>query len=406
MLFEGVNIYNKVFSKLKKIGIAGTNGKTTTAKILCQILKEQGIHIGFISKDEISINEERIENEFKDLNEEKLSFFLDEIVKNDVEIVIVEVDDRCLEKNIFQGIDFDIIIYTSIEIEYMNSIQSIEFYMKLQKSLLKYLSDNGIIIINADDQNSFKLLENIKDRLIITYGLSSKATITASSIDIAPIQFNCCIQRGMTSLNNMDIEPMEFPINMDFIGIHNVYNALASIAIVLIYGILPENIMKAVKKFKSIKRRMYKINNDQYQIIDDRCQNPASFEAVFEAVQSIDYEKLYIVNSIIGSKGIELNKRNAKIIANWMRGLKSAKLITTCSIDVVDGKDKVLEDERIGFYEVMKENGIFCDHKDRLEDALAIALSHASKNDLILLLGGSGMDEGENLIMKLLKGKN
>ncbi|QZY56253.1 Mur ligase family protein [Crassaminicella profunda] len=409
MLFEGVNIYNKIydypFEKVKKIGVAGTNGKTTTAKMICHILRDAGVPVGFISKDEISMNEEKTEGDFKNSNIEKLFKIFDRMIKMKVEIVVIEVDDWCFETSILQGINFDMIVYTSIEIDHIKNTEEIKKYMEGQKSLLNYLLDNGIVIVNTDDKSNLKLLENIKNRLIITYGLSSRATITASSIDIVPIKFNCCIQRGITPLNDMDIEPMEFPIAMNFIGRHNVYNTLAAVSAALIYGVLPENIIKAVRNLKRIKRRMYKIDHHKYQIIDDRCHNPSSFEAVFEAIQSVDYESLYIVNAIIGNKGIEINKRNAKIISNWVNGLKSAKLITTCSTDVVDKKDVVLEDERDVFHQVLKENEILFDHKNQLKDALYIALSNAARNDLILLLGSSGMDEGENLIRKLLKEK-
>ncbi|MCT4604862.1 MAG: Mur ligase family protein [Marinisporobacter sp.] len=393
-----------LFEEMKKIGIAGTNGKTTTAKMICQVLREQGLSVGFISKEEISMDGEKLETDFNYLNIENIFYFSEEMIKKNIEIVIVEIDDSFFDKKVLQSIDFDMIVYTSIEMDGIKNATEIKKYMDSQKNLLNNLSNHSIIVVNADDKNSFELLENIKKRLIITYGFSSKATITASSIEIAPIGFNCCIQRGITSLYDIDLEPMEVPIELNLIGRHNVYNALAAIATVLILGISPENVRKELKGLKKIKRRMNKID-DTYQIIDDRCENPASFEAAFEAIQSVDYEKLTIVNSIIGNKGIELNKRNAKIIANWMRGLKAAKLITTCSIDVVDDQDRVLEGEKKGFYEVMKENEIVYEHKERLEDALHIALSHTGRKDLILLLGGSGMDEGENLIRKFLKEK-
>ncbi|MCT4621700.1 MAG: Mur ligase family protein [Marinisporobacter sp.] len=394
-----------LFEEMKKIGIAGTNGKTTTAKMIYHVLREQGVYVGFISKEEISTNGEKLETDFSHLNIENIFYLSDEMTKKNVEIIIMEIDHSFFDKKVLQGMDFDMIVYTSIEMDDIKNIDETKKYMDLQKDILSNLSHKGILIINTDDKNSFKLLENIKNRLIITYGFSSKATITASSIEIAPIEFNCCIQRGITSLNNIDLEPMEVPIAMNFIGKHNVYNALAAITAVLILGISPENVRNALKELKKIKRRMYKIQDNEYQIIDDRCENPASFEVVFEAVQSVDYKKLTIVNSIIGNKGIELNKRNARIIANWIKGLKSAKLITTCSIDVVEDEDQVSEDEKKGFYEVLREDEIVYEHKERLEDALNSALSHAGRKDLILLLGGRGMDQGENLIKKLLKEK-
>lgn len=402
------NLCNKLhdypFEKLKIIGVAGTNGKTTTAKIIRHILMAQGVITGFISAQEICVGKNEIQISQKCFDVDKFFEIFNSMIKMNVEIVLMEVDDRYIGEDILYKMKFDTIVYTNIETEFMN--KNIR-YLNMQKRILKNLVHNGMIIINTDDSSSVQLLKNIKNRLIITYGLCSRATITASSIEIVPnIKFNCCIQRGITPLNDTEIDLMEFPVQINLLGRHNVYNTLAAITVALMYGVLPENIMKEFEKFKGIKRRMHKICEDRYYIIDDMSHNPDSFEAMFETIQSINYENLYIVNAIIGNENIGLNKYNAKVLCNWVKGIKNVKIITTGSADGVENKDQVLERDKEVFHKILEENEISYIHKEKLKDALKVVLEYAKSNDLIVLTGERGMDKGEIFIKELLKEKN
>ncbi|TCO73674.1 Mur ligase family protein [Marinisporobacter balticus] len=397
-------LYDYPFEKLKIIGVAGKNGKTTTAKIISHIFEEQGSVSGYISTQEICIGKAKIEMNLMDFDANKLLEILDHMIKMDVKIIIMEVEDPYMKEDLLCGVKFDTMVYANIGIEPMDKNMD---YLEMQKSVLKYIPENGNIIINADDPSSIVLLRDIKNRLIITYGLCSRATITASSIETVPlIKFNCCIQRGMTPCNDMEIDPMEFTVVIHLLGRHNVYNTLAAIGVALMYGVLPEDIERSFEKFQGIKRRMHRIYADRYQIIDDMSHDPSSYEAMFETIQSVDYENLYMVNAIIGNERMGLNKQNAEILCSWVKGIKSVNIITTCSVDCVTKKDQVSEKEKKIFHQILTENEISYIHKEKLKDALKIALLYAENKDLILLVGEYGMEQGEKFIKEFLEERN
>lgn len=389
--------------QMKIIGIIGINGKTTTAKMIGHILKNQGTKVGFINANEIMIDDRFVSNDGIHGDKERLFSCLRSMANEKVETLIMEIDEAWLKKEDVYGIAFDMVVHTNMDGDEEAGYDHGSSSMEVFKEVLHHLSENGIAVINIDDRNTSKLLEGIEDRLMITYGLCSKATITASSIDMSPyISFNCCIQRGMTATNGMEIEPMEFHVLIPLLGRHNVYNSLGAISAVLMAGILPNDIQGTLESFKGIKRRMYLIHHDKYRVIDDMSHNPQSYEAVFEAIQSMDYNNLLMVNAIIGNGGLELNKNNATIISSWYGALKSPKIMTTSSVDKVSSADCVLEAERDVFHRTLQENGIVYEHKDTLQEALEATLSKANDNDLILLLGQRGMDEGEEVMVGLL----
>ncbi|WZL74456.1 Mur ligase family protein [Clostridiaceae bacterium 35-E11] len=390
--------YDDTIEKLKIIGVTGTNGKTTTAKLLCHILDEEGVRVGFINSEEISIANRIISRgETKDLYQH-----LHNMAQKGIEIIVVEINDQSFSIESLEKMRFDAIVHTNIEISHIREEEA-KKYIAFQQRIFSRLTENGIGIINIDDKNNIKLLENIGNRLMITYGLCTRATITASSIDIAPtIKFNCCIQRGITNCNEIEIDPMEFPVYIHLLGRHNVYNALAAVTASLMYGVLPENVGKYIKSFEGLKRRMYLVYDQEYKIIDDMSHNPPSYEAALETIQGVDYERLYIVNAIMGNRGVTVNRYNSLALCNWIKAMKYAKIVITSSQDSVKEIDQVLEKEKEIVHQTLKENNLTYEYKDKLREAIQLTLSEVGKNDLVLLLGQRGMDEGENIIKQLL----
>ena len=97
-----------------------------------------------------------------------------------------------------------------------------------------------IVLVNTDGGN-FGLL-NMKRAYVITYGFSSKATLTLSGIEDDHIVI--CLQRTVTDLSGRQIDPQEF--NVYFSGEHNPDTVLQLAAVCLLSGVPVENISKFV----------------------------------------------------------------------------------------------------------------------------------------------------------------
>jgi UDP-N-acetylmuramoyl-L-alanyl-D-glutamate--2,6-diaminopimelate ligase len=91
----------------------------------------------------------------------------------------------------------------------------------------------------------------LRDRIVITYGLDLRATITTSSVPMRDeVTLICCLQRGITTLEGEDIEPMEFPIKFYYHDQFTVNNVLPVIALALRYGTSVENLQEILSKYK------------------------------------------------------------------------------------------------------------------------------------------------------------
>lgn len=387
--------YSLPKDEIKVIGITGTNGKTTTSHMIHKIFLEGEKDIALINNKILTTpsHEEICKNLYHSLQKGK-------------KYAVMEVSSHGLKQKRVEGIDFDTAIFTNISHDHLDYHETFEDYFQSKKILFQRLKDNKRAIINGDDPFSLKLLEGKKNIYVITYGLNPKSTITASSINAGEsIAFNYCLQRSLDSYKKNKIDIQEFPIEINLLGYHNIYNTLAAITTGLIYEIPIDVIQRALKKIKPVSRRLEYLEMPPYKILDDYAHNPSSFQAAFEILQNIDYDNVFVIISIRGNRGKEINKQNAETIANWCSLLDINKLYITSSEDIVKEKDKVKPEEKKAFLKVLKEKKISSNFDGSLKKTIDKVIHRVRDNDLIMLLGAQGMDEGKNIIKTILEEK-
>lgn len=395
--------YDYPSEKVYLIGVTGTNGKTTTTHLIYDIFKKAGYKTGLIGTVGINMDGEYVNTSLTTPEPEVLFNIFNKMVKRGIEVIVMEASSHGLKSYRTHGLEFDVAIHTNIERDHINFHGTVEDYVLSKKILFDSLGRNKIAILNIDDEHAAKLVEDNNKVLVITYGLNNKATITASSLDIGNnINFNVCLQRGLTTIYGSVVEPLEFKVTMELLGKHNVYNALGAIAVALSFNIDVETIMQSLSTFRGVSRRLEKVYTEDFTVIDDFSHNPASYEAVFEAIQSLEYNKLILINSIRGNRGIEVNKENAEVISSWYSIIGIDKIIISLSDDVVYEKDRVKEQELSIFKSVFDSKNVDYEVYDTLEECINRGLTIVDSNDLILLLGAQGMDKGKEIFHKLM----
>mgnify|MGYP000848406590 CR=1 FL=1 len=395
--------YDYPTEKLKVIGVTGTNGKTTTTHLIHHMLRQHGVSTGLIGTLNIKINDREYKSQLTTPEAETIYHYLYKMVQEKVEVVVMEVSSHGLKNHRIYGINFDIGLHTNIERDHLNFHKTFDDYIASKKKLFDSLSSGKIAVINLDDDNGLKLLDGNHRTPVITYGLGNKATITASSIDTdSPTTFNYCLQRGITTLSGIEVEAFEYPIVINLLGKHNVYNSLAAITCALLMDVPIETIKKSLEVFSRVPRRMDVIYKEDYTVIDDYCHNPFGYEAVFQSVQGMQYKDLHIVNAIRGNRGVEVNYEIAETIKQWSPIIKIKNIIITASSDYINFLDLVNKKERNVFIEVFNKGRVSFRYMDRLEDSIKEIMSLIGKGDILLLLGAQGMDHGAEIFKRYI----
>ncbi len=393
---------DRAADQIKFIGIGGGNGKTTMAKMIQALFIKSGLNVGLISHYEITAGYERMEEGSSFMDCEKFWLCVNRMAAKGIDVILIEFNFLYIDLKILDQIELDAVLYASIDLKYEKMLANFSKYIALQKKILDRLRQNGTMIIGSDDENNVCLLKGNGNHFIITYGFSPRATVTASSMNVSPmLEFYCCIQRGLTTRKQTDVEPMEFPIRMNLLGKHNVYNALGAVAVCLLYGISIDKIMAGFKAFKGPRRRLEQIYDQEYQIIDDIAQNASGLDCVFETIQSIDYKDLHILIGIGKEKSGQNHLFYVDSFCNGLRMLHCTHLITTCHVDFTNREEKIVKEQINIFHRNLEKNNIRFIYKESLQEAIQTLLAFARQGDLLLILGEE-INDARRLVKEVL----
>jgi UDP-N-acetylmuramoyl-L-alanyl-D-glutamate--2,6-diaminopimelate ligase len=182
------------------------------------------------------------------------------------------------------------------------------------------------VILNTDDANWKNIIIDLENTYLITYGLGSKATVTASSIECSnEVCFLYCLQRSLTGFNNEAIEPMEVPVTIKSPGQYNVYNGLAAITTSLLCGIPSDFVISSLNsRINSVGLKI--LYENSFGVVDNVCDTMLSFESGFEAIQNMPYENIYLVFDLPDSNPSYINKKIIDIIGAWSLTLKISNI--------------------------------------------------------------------------------
>jgi len=173
--------YDFPSSKLKLIGITGTNGKTTTAYLIESILHTAGYKPARISTISYKIGNSEIPACQTTPEALELQDMFAQAVKNGVTHVVMEVSSHALALHRTSGCQFDTAIFTNITQDHLDFHLTMENYLTSKIKLFKEISPSGVAIINIDDKQAQKIISNTCVKTI-TYGLSNQAQIYAYNI--------------------------------------------------------------------------------------------------------------------------------------------------------------------------------------------------------------------------------
>ena len=205
-------------------GIVDKDEKKATAGLINSIFSPLGKKVSIVDVKNLV-----------ELDRKTVKKYVSELDNNNIDILILHMNILDVEKEIFDFIHFDVIIYKD-KAEYLKGSDS-KTYLRLVKRLFSLLDEKAIAIVNVDDSELVAALEEIKKN-VVTYGFSSKASITASSIgdDVFKDNFLCCLKRAIPTKSGILVEPQEYSIKAPANDL-DVYQVMAAASFAIINGV-------------------------------------------------------------------------------------------------------------------------------------------------------------------------
>lgn len=399
----GAHFNDHPSKKLKMIGITATNGKTSTSYMTNAILENGGYRTGLIGTVKIKNGDQSIPASLTTPESLDLQKYLKEMVDNHVSHVTMEVSSAALELHRVESVEYDIVTLNNMSREHMEMHETFENYFQVKSSLIRNASEKSFAILNLDDPHSASLVGETKAQ-VITFGIENNSGhVHCKALDLSTGrgQFTVEILKPFR-VDGIEFGPMEFDVELSVPGLHSVYNAMVAIIIGLLNGVSIEIIQDTLKNFKGVERRFEFIYEGPFKIVDDHFANPGNINVTLQTIHFMDYNDLHLVYAIRGQRGATVNKENAEVVVKWAKDLGINEVIATKSVSNVTWKDEVTEDEVEAFVNVMNEANIKVHVYDELSDAIYEGLSLAKENDLVLLAGCQGMDDGAKIALDKL----
>ena len=144
----GANFYDNPSRKMKMIGVTGTNGKTTTAFMIKDILEAEGKKVGLIGTIANYIGSEKIHTERTTPESLELQELFGRMVESEVEYCVMEVSSHSLALDRVYGIQFDGAIFTNLTRDHLDFHKTFENYYEAK---FKLFERSRIKLVNIDD---------------------------------------------------------------------------------------------------------------------------------------------------------------------------------------------------------------------------------------------------------------
>ena len=224
-------------SKLKLVGVTGTNGKTTIATLLYNMFRKFGHKCGLLSTVCNYIEGEAIPADHTTPDPIELNHLLAQMVEAGCEYAFMECSSHAIAQKRIGGLRFAGGIFTNLTRDHLDYHGTFENYRDAKKAFFDGLDKDAFAITNADDKNGAVMVQNCKAQ-IKTYSTRTMADFKAKIIE--------CHFEGMY----LDINGKE--VGVQFIGKFNVSNLLAVYGAAVMLGKKPEDILIVLSTLKSV----------------------------------------------------------------------------------------------------------------------------------------------------------
>lgn len=359
--------YNKISCEnMKFVGVTGTNGKTTTATLIKEILSQLGHKVGFIGTGKIEINKKNVteENYSMTTPDPKLLYkTIKRMEEEGCDVVVMEVSSHSLALDKLAPLQFDYGIFTNLSPEHLDFHGSMENYFESKKKLF---SSCKCGIFNIDDkyaERSYSLFGGRK----LSVGIIKEADVWARNVE----------NLGFDGINyTYHQEAVSFKTNLKLSGIYNTYNSMLAMATCIDMGCKPCEVKKIINQISSIPGR-YEIINDKISVIIDYAHTSEAFSCI---LRDLSAQKGAGRLAVVFGSGGDRDKGKRPVMAKIAERYADRIILTADNSRSESTKD-IISDIIRGFdkgnYEV----------KERREEAIFSAILSADDGDTVAIIG-------------------
>jgi len=370
------NFYDHPSEEIQIIGITGTNGKTSIATLMHQLIKGLGKKAGLISTIVNRIGDLEIPTKHTTPDPIQLNSLLRQMVNNDCDYCFMEVSSHAVAQHRIKGIKFAGGVFTNLTHDHLDYHKDFNDYLMAKKYFFDSLGKEAFALINDDDKYGEKMASQIEAKLY-TYALNTEADFKAKILE----------NRFDGMLVNIDMEEVWIKL----IGKFNAYNVLAVYAVASLLHFNKLDILKILSSLNPVEGRFQFLQSqNKISAIIDYAHTPDALQKVLETIKEIRSGKESVI-TVVGCGG-NRDKAKRPLMAEISAKL-SDKVILTSDNPRNENPNEIIDEMFEGISISKRPNTLkITDRKEAIRTACALA-----KEGDIVLVAGKGHEKYQEI---------
>jgi UDP-N-acetylmuramoyl-L-alanyl-D-glutamate--2,6-diaminopimelate ligase len=373
-------------SELRVVGVTGTNGKTTTAFLLREILEAAGIQTGLLGtvRQVVGGAEEEVERTTPEAVDLQEAFR--RMLEAGDGACVMEVSSHALALHRADSIHFELALFTNLTQDHLDFHADMEDYFRAKRLLFEM--GPGAAVVNVDDEYGRRLAEEFDCMTFSAQGVNADFTAADVSFDTSGATFSVTLPpTGLKTEHMATLSPVGrgVEVRTGLPGHFNVANALGAFAAATALGVGPEDAAAGLARAERVPGRFEPIDEGQaFAVLVDYAHTPDSLENVLHAARRLSEGR---VLAVFGAGGDRDRDKRPKM------GRAGAAL---SDLAIVTSDNPRSEDPEAIIAEILGgvENGANVEVEPDRRAAIALALGQARPGDTVVI-AGKGHEQGQ-----------
>jgi UDP-N-acetylmuramoyl-L-alanyl-D-glutamate--2,6-diaminopimelate ligase len=365
-------------SRLRMIGVTGTNGKTTVTYLCKGILEAVGRQVGLIGTVAYQIGSERLHASHTTPGAVELQALLSRMVDAGIDTAVMEVSSHALAMNRTAGCEFDAAVFTNLTQDHLDFHSDLEDYFQAKLRLFKDLTPAGNkaglkrAIVNADDPRGEHVAEASRVP-VWTYSVRKPADIRAEEVRLS-----------LSETTFMVSTPLgRFQAESRLVGEHNVSNILAAIGVALHEGLSLEAVHQGIRTVSNVPGRFERVEAGQdFTVVVDYAHTDDALTRLLTAAQALKTGRIITVFGCGGDRDRGKRPQMGRVAAQ-----RSDLVILTSDNPRTEDPMAILKEVEAGVREALDPGRVRYQVIPDRRQAIEAAIREARRGDMVLIAG-------------------
>ena len=359
------NFYGNPSQELKVVGVTGTNGKTTIATLLYDLVQSMGYKAGLISTVVYKVGAKEIVSTHTTPDAIRLNAMMREMVDEGCDYCFMECSSHAIVQQRIHGLHFVGALFTNITHEHLDYHKTFAEYIRAKKAFFDSLPKSAFALVNADDRNGEVMLQNTKASRY-TLSLQKMADFRAKVIEMM--------------VEGMELRIDDKEVWVQFLGRFNAYNLLTVYGAAVLLGFDKDEVLAHLSMLHPVSGRFETVvAKDGTTAIVDFAHTPDALENIIRTIDELRQNEQRLI--IVCGCGGDRDKTKRPVMGEMASRMADIAIFTSDNPRTEDPEQILREIE-----EGVDSGRRYLKITDRHE-AIKTAVMLAEPRDIILLAG-------------------